>query len=64
VAYAVYTKKRCPTRTLDSIMSMEMWSRRRPCIAHMHIFAFALVLNEKTQIVCFLIIMRELMPID
>lgn len=30
----------------------------------MHIFAFALVPNGKTQIICFLIIMRELRPID
>ena len=50
VANAVYTLNRCPTKALISVTLEEMWSGRRPCLAHMHVFrslAYAMDANEK-----------------
>ena len=50
MANAVYTLNRCPTKAFMSITPEEMWSRRRPCVAHMLVFeslAHAMGANEK-----------------
>jgi transposase InsO family protein len=50
VVNAVYTRNRCPTRTLPSITPQEAWSGRKPCISHMRVFgciAYAMVPDEK-----------------
>src|ERR1700737_1066549 len=49
-AKAVYTLNRCPTKALTSVTPEEMWSGRRPCVAHMRVFgslAYAMVPGEK-----------------
>lgn len=38
VADAVYTLNQCPTKVVRFITPEEMWSGRRPCGAHMHVF--------------------------
>src|ERR1700737_5615283 len=51
VANAVYTLNRCPTKALTSVTPEEMWSGRRPCVAHMRVFgslAYAMVPEEKS----------------
>ena len=50
VANAVYTLNRCPTKALTSVTPEEMWSGRRPCVAHMRVFGsvvYAMVPEEK-----------------
>jgi len=50
VANAVYTLNRCPTKALRMVTPEEMWSGRRPCVAHMRVFgsmAYVMVANEK-----------------
>ena len=50
VANAVYTLNRCPTKALTSVTPEEMWSGRRPCVAHMRVFgsvAYAMDANAK-----------------
>ena len=50
VANAVYTLNRCPTKALKTVTPEEMWSGRRPCVAHMRVFgsmAYAMVADEK-----------------
>jgi hypothetical protein len=50
VANAVYTLNRCPTKAFRSVTPKEMWSGRRPCVAHMRVFgtiAYAMVADEK-----------------
>jgi hypothetical protein len=50
VANAVYTLNRCPMKVLRSVTPEEMWSKRRPCVAHMRVFgsfAYAMVPDEK-----------------
>ena len=50
VVNAVYTRNRCRTRALDSIMPEKTWSKRRPCIAHIRVFAciaYAMMLDEQ-----------------
>jgi hypothetical protein len=50
VVNAAYTRNRCPSRTLPSITPEEAWSRRKPCISHMHVFGcitYAMVPDEK-----------------
>ena len=47
---AAYALNRCPTKALYFITPEEMWSERRPCVAHMRMFgslAYAMVSNEK-----------------
>ena len=41
---ALYTRNWYPMRALDSITSYEVWSRRRPCIAHMYLCMYMDVL--------------------
>jgi hypothetical protein len=50
VANAVYTLNRCPMKVLRSVTPEEMWSGRRPCVAHMRVFgsiAYVVVADEK-----------------
>ena len=50
VTNAVYTLNRCPTKALHSVSPEEIWSGRRPSVAHMCVFenlAYAMILNEK-----------------
>ena len=47
---AIYTLYRCPMRDLRLVTPEEMWSARKPCIAHIHVYrivAYAMVSNEK-----------------
>ena len=50
VANAVYTLNRCPTKALRMVTPEEMWSGRRPCVAHMRVFgsiAYAMGADDK-----------------
>ena len=50
VANVDYTLNQCPTKALRFVTSKLMWSRRRPCVAHMRMFgsiAHAMVMEEK-----------------
>jgi hypothetical protein len=68
------TQNCCLTKALESIMHDEVWSGRRPCVAHMRVVgcvAYAMVADakrasqmQKTKYVCFWIIVRGLTPID
>jgi transposase InsO family protein len=50
VVNAVYTRNRCLTRALERMTPEEMWSARKPNVAHMRVFeclAYAMVPDEK-----------------
>lgn len=50
VTNTVYILNRCPMRALHSVTPKEMWSGRRPCVAHMCVFGSitcAMVPNDK-----------------
>jgi hypothetical protein len=50
VVNAVYTRNRCPTRTLEHMTPEEAWSGKKPSVAHMRVFgclAYAMVPDEK-----------------
>ena len=50
VANTICTLNRYPTKALRSVTPEEMWSRRRPCVAHIRVFrnlAYVMVSDEK-----------------
>ena len=52
VANAVYTLNQCSTKALRLITSKEMWSGRRPCVAHACVWnlAYAMIPDKKEQV--------------